>query len=218
VTVRRGGSQERLDIGQEAQVEHLVGLVQHERLDLRQVEVALLEQVDHASGGADHDLDAAVQRLDLRLVGAAAVDLQHTDAAVAGSGGEVAGDLHGELTGGDHHERLRLAGLGQGFPAVLARADDALQDRDAEAEGLAGTGLGLADDVVPAERDRQRQRLDRERMGDADVAERADDGLGDSEVGEGGGHLGVRVGDLHLGGLGDDLLEGIGHVWRLRSW
>jgi hypothetical protein len=44
---------------------------------------------------------------------------------------------------------------------------DALQERDAEGEGLPGPGTGLADDVMSAQRDRQCQRLDRERVDDA---------------------------------------------------
>src|SRR5690606_7483052 len=81
--VPRGGGagEELLDVGQEAQVEHLVGLVEHDALDVGQVEVTLLEQVDHAPGRAHDDLDATVDRLDLRLVGPPAVDLHDADLA-----------------------------------------------------------------------------------------------------------------------------------------
>jgi hypothetical protein len=44
---------------------------------------------------------------------------------------------------------------------------DTLQQRDAEGQGLAGARAGLADDVVPAEADRNGERLDRERFDDA---------------------------------------------------
>ncbi|WP_246077149.1 hypothetical protein [Actinomadura hallensis] len=44
---------------------------------------------------------------------------------------------------------------------------DALQQRHAEGEGLAGAGAGLADDVVAAQRDRQGELLDGERFYDA---------------------------------------------------
>jgi hypothetical protein len=37
----------------------------------------------------------------------------------------------------------------------LALHDDALQQGDAEAQGLSGAGLGLADDVVTVQGDRQ---------------------------------------------------------------
>ena len=120
-------------------------------------------------GRADDDLDALLQRLDLRLERATAVDGLHADAALRAGGGEVAGDLHAELTGGDDDQRLRDA------VAALGRRDDALQHRDAEAEGLAGAGAGLADEVVPGQRERERQLLDGERAGDPGVGQRGDD-------------------------------------------
>ena len=85
--------------------------------------MALLGQVDEAAGGADDDLDAVAQRLDLRLVGAAAVDGEHADAAALAGALEVAGDLHGELARRGDDEGLRLAGVGEVVPAVVAAGD-----------------------------------------------------------------------------------------------
>ena len=84
--------------------------------------------------------------------------------AVAG-GLEVAGDLHGELTGRDDDERLRLARCRERVEALVPGGDARCEQRDAEAERLAGAGLGLADDVVAGQGDRQGHRLDRERDG-----------------------------------------------------
>ena len=161
-----------LDVGQEAQVEHLVGLVEHQRAHVAQVEEALLGQVDQPTRRADDDLDAALQRLDLRLVGPAAVDADRTRI------GRVAAAFAMSPVTCTHSSRVgtttRACGLpGVTVPAVASSASlvgghDALQQRDAEAERLAGAGLGLADDVVPAQGHRQGQRLDRERVGDAD--------------------------------------------------
>ena len=95
-----------------------------------------------------------LQGLDLGLVGAAAVDGEHPDAALAARALEVARDLHGELTRRGDGEGLRLAGTGERLEGLLAGRHDAVEDRHAEAEGLAGAGLGLADDVVAAEGDR----------------------------------------------------------------
>ena len=182
----RGERHEGLDVGQEAQVEHLVGLVEHDDPGLRQVEVPLLGQVDEAARRADDDLDASLEGLDLRLVGAAAVDREHPDTALLACALEVTGDLDGQLTGRSDGQRLRLARLGQVGPPLVSRRDDPLDHRDAEAEGLAGAGLGLADDVVPAEGDRQRHGLDGEGVDDPEVAQRGDDVGVDAEVGEGG--------------------------------
>ena len=74
---------------------------------------------------------------------------------------EVACHLNRELARGRHDEGLRLArGLAELVVAGLARADGAVQQRDAEAERLARSGLGLADDVVARKRDGEGHRLD----------------------------------------------------------
>ena len=78
----------------------------------REVEVTLLGEVDQPAGGADDDLDTALERLDLRLVRAAAVDGEHADAAGLAGALEVTGDLHGELAGRGDDQGLRLAGGG----------------------------------------------------------------------------------------------------------
>ena len=70
-----------LDVGQEAQVEHLVGLVEDERPDVREVELLLARQVEQPARGADDHVDALLQGLDLRLVGPAAVDREDADVA-----------------------------------------------------------------------------------------------------------------------------------------
>lgn len=160
-----------LDIGQEAQVEHLVGLVQDEAAHVRQVELALARQVEQPARSADYDVDALLEGLDLRLVGTAAVDRQHAYVTHLAGGLEVVGDLLAQLAGGDHHEGLR--GVGQLLGSGPARLDvggdgDALQERQAEAERLAGAGLGLADDILAGQRDREGHLLDGERRQDAD--------------------------------------------------
>jgi hypothetical protein len=192
--------QDSLDVGQEAQIEHLVGLVEHEHLDLAEDQVALLGQVEQPAGGADDDLDAVLQRLDLRLEGAAAVDGLDADAAPGTGGGQVTGDLDAQLTGGDDDQRLRDA------VATLGRGHDALQHRDAEAEGLAGAGARLADEVVAGQREGEGELLDGEGPGDADLGQCRDDVGVDVEVAE---QRGV-VGDGGAAELLDGLLELLG--------
>ena len=70
--------QDALDVGQEAQIEHLVGLVEHEHLDVTQVEDATIGQVQQAARGADHDLDAGAELVELVLVADSAVDGDHS--------------------------------------------------------------------------------------------------------------------------------------------
>ena len=73
-----------------------------------QVERALLEVVDHATGGADDDLRAAAQARQLHAVALAAVDRQHVQAGdVRGVLAERLGDLQRELTRRGQDQRLR---------------------------------------------------------------------------------------------------------------
>ena len=83
--------------------------------------MALLGEVDEAAGGADDDLDAPLEGLDLGLVGTAAVDGQDADAAELSGPLEVGGDLDGELARRGDGEGLRLAGVRQVGEAGVAR-------------------------------------------------------------------------------------------------
>ena len=91
-------AQDAFDVGQEAEVEHLVGLVEHQDGDAAQLQMALLGQVEQPAWRADHDVGARAQRIDLRLVGAATVDRHHGQLAVScgeepRGACEVTGDL-----------------------------------------------------------------------------------------------------------------------------
>jgi hypothetical protein len=55
-----------LDVADEAHVEHPVGLVQHQDLDPRKIEVALALMVEQAAWSRDQDVDAALQLRGLR--------------------------------------------------------------------------------------------------------------------------------------------------------
>ncbi|MCF0097427.1 hypothetical protein B0E54_06303 [Micromonospora sp. MH99] len=178
--VLRKHRQDLLDVVEEAQVEHAVGLVEDERVHPVQAEVLLLLQVHQSARGADQNFDALAQRVDLRLVRHATVDRQHPDAARPASGGQILGDLDAQLTGGDDDQRLGDA------VAALARREYPLQQRYAETEGLAGAGGRLADQVDAAQRDRDRVLLDGERAGDAGGGQRLDGFLAGAEGREGG--------------------------------
>ena len=147
--------------------------------------MALAQQVDEAAGRAHDDVCAALEGLDLGLEGDAAVDFDDAGRQVLGGLAQVLGDLLGELAGRQDDERLRLVRVEQVLVALFVGRDDVLEDGDAEAEGLAGAGLGLADDVVAVQRGAEGQGLDREGVRDALVFEGVDDRVGDAEVREG---------------------------------
>ena len=45
----------------EAEVEHLVGLVEHQRLDMREAQRPAIDQIEQAARCGDEDIDAALR-------------------------------------------------------------------------------------------------------------------------------------------------------------
>jgi hypothetical protein len=175
VPVGRGLREQLLDVGQEAKVEHLVGLVEHHDLHVRERQQTLSGEVEKATRGADDDLRAGLELLDLTLVRLAAVDRDDLGGALRGGELEVFGHLNAEFAGRHHDERLD-AGLRVGA--------ELLDERQPESEGLAGAGLGLADDVLPGEAERDGLALNREGLENALLGERVDHVLLDTEIAE----------------------------------
>ena len=62
------------DVAGEAHVEHAVGFVEHEDLDLVEADLALLHEIEQAAGRGDENVDAIGKRLDLRHLADAAED------------------------------------------------------------------------------------------------------------------------------------------------
>ena len=193
VTVERRGEQhplavdrrhadQRVDGREEAEVAQVVGLVEDGHLDVVDRAVALLDQVLQAAGGRDDDVGAVLQRADLAVVRRTAVDRGEPQLEGAGQRGERAAQLLGQLAGGDHHHRARVAG-------AAALAGEPGEHGDAEGEGLAGAGLGAAEDVVAGEAVGDDGGLDRRR---------GDDPLG----GQRGDELGGQAGEDGVGGGG----------------
>ncbi len=157
----RGGQREDpLDVLEEAEVEHLVGLVEdHEAAVVEHQRVAR-DQVEHPPHGPHHDVAAGPQLGLLRADRGAAEDGHHVDPAVGPVGAQRLGHLDAQLPRGRQHERL---------DGVLARVH-VLHDRQPEGGRLAGSGLRLADHVAAFQQQRDRLFLDRARGLVADVA------------------------------------------------
>jgi hypothetical protein len=60
-------SQNLPDVPDKPHVEHPIGFVQHEHLDLRQVHVALIQVVEETPRRRNHDVDAFSEFCDLRI-------------------------------------------------------------------------------------------------------------------------------------------------------
>ena len=171
-----GQREDLLDVLEEAEVEHLVGLVEHDVAAGVQQQRVARDQVEHAADRPDDDLALL---LELRLLGAdrrAAEDGDGVDALAGAVGAQRLGDLDAELARRGEDERLDLAVLGV----------DELDHRQAEGGGLAGSGLRLADHVAAVEQLGDRLLLDGAWILVADVVKRRENGLGKSERVKGG--------------------------------
>ena len=164
----------------EADVEHAVDLVQHHDLDPVEPDRALAEMVDQAARRRHQDVDAA--RHDPLLAA-------HVDAAEDDGGGQAqvaAVGLRSCPRSGwpargwvPAPGRGRLCGMG-GPP--LGR--EPVQDRQREGRGLAGAGLGDAQQVAAGQDMGDRLRLDRRGRGVALGRERIEQRGGEAEIGK----------------------------------
>ena len=208
--VERGGEQQGLvraleatehplDLGHEAHVGHPVGLVEDEHVELVDAQLAAVAEVDEAARRGDDHLAAMAQLGDLSLDVGAAVHGDDPEADGRRQRGQHVVDLHRQLTGRQQHEATRCGGaalellhLTTGAPEIVG---DAHEHREAEAERLARTGLGLAADVAPGQGVGDGHGLDGERRLDAVLGERVAEVLADAERDEGRiGRIGVVLG------------------------
>ncbi len=137
--------EDELQILAEAQVEHLVRLVQHDGLEARQIEAAALEVVAQAARGADDDVgaEAELARLGTRVHAADAGD--DAGAGILVQPLELTLDLHRQLARrrddeGERGGRRRQALLG---------AEQHRGNAEAEGHRLAGAGLSRDEEIAP---------------------------------------------------------------------
>jgi len=144
------------DVGNEAQVKHAVGLIEHQYLGVAQVVHTLLEVVDDAAGRADQHLHPVGELAALLLVVGAAEHHRQRQSRVPADHGGILVDLHRKFARrGDHQgaHRGRRATLG------CRLFEQRLEQRHQEGGGLAGAGLCLAGNVAPGQRRGQGLRL-----------------------------------------------------------
>ena len=213
------------DGGQKAHVEHAVGLVEHQHLDLVQVAGALLDQIDQTARRGDQDVAAVLEGSGLRLVAHAAHD-GHGD--MTGDVGDLARDLVdllGELArGGDdeHHGAAAVAlGLFSAATAVAAAAlahrlgrSDVLQavhGRQQKGSRLAGAGLSGGKQVAAFEHHRNRTGLHGRRRRVAQVLDSTKHLVGKAQLVKGGQALGSGLDGLGSIGLIGRVEGSLGH-------
>ena len=141
---------------------------------MRQRERAAGEQVLEAAGRGDEDVRVA-RLAGLLLEADAAVDGGHAQVAGARQRAQLLDDLGGQLARGGEHERRRAARVGR----------EAVDQRYAEGERLAGAGRRLGEHVAAGEHVGDDELLDREGVVHAALAQGAGDRTGHAEIGEG---------------------------------
>ena len=141
------GLDNALDLGPKAHVEHAVGLVENEHLNLREVGGAALHKVDHAAGGHDGHVETALELLDLRAVCHAAHERAHEVVRVLADGHARVSDLAGQFAGGGHDEH-------EGAAVVAFAVAQLVHGRKRERGGFARAGFCGGDKVAALEHQR----------------------------------------------------------------
>ena len=101
----RQRGQDAADVGQEAHVEHAVGLVEHQHLERGEVDVAEAHVVEEPAGRRDHDLRPGAERALLRPHVDAADDRHRRDADVVAERQRLLVDLQRQLARRRQDER-----------------------------------------------------------------------------------------------------------------
>lgn len=118
-----------------ADVQHLIGLVQHQIFGFGQVDRLTVQQVDQAARRGDQHVDATFQTGDLDVDRSTADDAEGADRGAFGKAGRVAIWVASSRVGARIRAR-RCAGSG-----LAAMGQQARQHRQREAR-LTGAGLG----------------------------------------------------------------------------
>ena len=166
-----------LDVGDEAHVEHPVGFVDDQQVAVVEHDLAAAEQVHQPAGRRDQHVDALFQRLDLVAHLHAADQQRHRELVIFAVFLEILGDLRGKLARRLEDQRAR-------HPRPAAAFGEDVDHRQDEAGGLAGAGLGDADQVLAHQHGRDRALLDGRRRVIAAVADGAQQLVGKAEIGK----------------------------------
>ncbi len=110
LALRRTALHDRGDVVEEAHVEHAIRLVEHERLERRELQAPAREVVEDAAGRADDDVGAVLEARELRPDRRAAAQGEDLDVvARAREAADLGAHLLGELARRAQDEGLRAA-------------------------------------------------------------------------------------------------------------
>ncbi|MNS89475.1 hypothetical protein D3C72_1234900 [compost metagenome] len=139
-------AQDALQVGQEADVEHAVGLVEHDVFDLVEHRVLGFDVVQQTARRGHEHFDALLQ---LQRLGLHVDAAEHDRAAQVGVLGvqlDLLRDLVGQFTRGQQHQRTHRMPRGRGGGVFVL--EHALQQGQRKRRRLAGAGLRGAHHVL----------------------------------------------------------------------
>lgn len=163
----------------EAQIQHLIGLVQHEDLCRAEIDVAFGHVIDKPSGGGDEHVEAARHHLRLWSVRNAAENDANGETQVAAVGPEAFRNLGGKLT--RWRENEGASPPARGWPALGSKA---MEDGQRKGSRLAGARLSNTEDVATLKNAGNGLRLDRRWRGVAFGLQRLQNGWIKTEIGK----------------------------------
>ena len=169
LAVRRSALEYPLHVINKAHAQHFVGFIQHQGFQVVQFQGAAFHVIHDAAGGADNHLGAATQAFQLGAVFTATVNGQHLQAFDIGSKFFTgSGDLDSQFAGGSQDQHLRFTQVGV----------QAGKQGQGEGSGFTGTCLGLTQQIVAIEQQRDGLRLNRRRLFEALTGDRREQYLG----------------------------------------
>ena len=148
------------DDGEEAEVGHVVGLVEHGDFHRVERDELLLHEVFEATRAGHDDVDACFESCDLALLGYAAEDRGDLEAIGGRERLHRNTDLSGELASRGKHEAEWASGATLSASQLAA---EARHHRNGERERLARTGLSPAEHVTTVQGVGQGVMLNRKR-------------------------------------------------------
>ena len=177
LAVPRHGLGDTADIIDKAHVEHPVNFVKDEKLDAAEVHVALLHQVDEASGRGDKNVDTLCEAAGLGMLTDATIDKGMAETEVSAISGKTFPDLNGKLACRGEDERTRLTTI-----CWFLASQEVVQDGEGEGGGLPGSRLGTTHEVATFKLRGNGLRLDRRGHRVLLVAQGAVDGLCQGQI------------------------------------
>lgn len=151
-----------LDVITKADVKHPVGFVEDCKFDFVQGEVAAFDVIDDSAWSSDDNGRSFFKLVGLALHRFAAVEADDRELTFAGKFLDFLANLNRQFAGGGQDDRRRFVGF----------EFDKFQNRQGERGSFSRPGLGLAEEIMLLEGQRNQGRLDWRRPVVADLGER----------------------------------------------